>query len=173
MDSMQPQTNEEARALIERFFRAYYTASSSDNFDNALSRAVKCTAVSLETPTTPARATFVFNIPKTYGNNPNGTTVHGGAIAMFFDNTTSLVMLAVRKWWDGESGVTRTLSVTYFRPAQKGESVVIETEVVGYSKRNATIRGVLRRERDGAVLATCQHDKARQEGNQHFSMQKL
>ncbi|KAK5131858.1 hypothetical protein LTR08_000525 [Meristemomyces frigidus] len=169
----QPQTDEEARALMERFVRTYSTASHYDNFDNPLNRCVTCKSASLETETTPARATLVFDIPKLYGNNPAANSVHGGAIAMFFDNITSLPMLAVRKWWDGQSGVTRTLSVTYFRPAQMGERVVIEAEVVGYGRRNATIRGVMKREKDGVVLATCQHDKARGEGGEHFSVHKM
>ena len=173
MDLTQPQTDEEARALMERFVRGYYTASPRDNFDNALCRATVFTSASIETATTPARATFHLTIPEPYGNNPTGRTVHGGAIAMFFDNITSLLMFAVKKWWDGGSGVSRTLRVTYFRPALRGEAVVIEAEVVGYGKRNATIRGIMRRVKDGAVLATCQHDKARADGDQLFGVQKL
>lgn len=46
------------------------------------------------------------------------------------------------------------------RLIEQGDAVVMEGEVLQIGKRMATIRGVLRREKDGAVLAICQHDKA-------------
>lgn len=170
MADRKPQTNAKAQALMQTFIATYSKASPYNNFDNAFNRAVVVTSATLETATTPARATFTFTIPPLYGNNPSVKSVHGGAIAMFFDNITSLPMLAVRRWWDGFSGVTRNLSVSYFRPAYEGERVVVEAEVVQCGSRNATIRGVLKREADGVVLATCQHDKARPESKEHFKL---
>ncbi|KAK4540043.1 hypothetical protein LTR36_009859 [Oleoguttula mirabilis] len=178
MATPNPQTDEEARALMHRLIKTYSAASPRDNFDNAFNRAAACTAASLETATTAAKATVAFTIPPgLYGNNPASPTgassVHGGAIATFFDNSTSLPMLAVlpgKRWAGGFSGVTRNLSVTYFRPAHAGEAVVIEAEVVQCGKRNATISGVLRRVRDGVVLAMCRHDKVRLEGGEGFKL---
>lgn len=56
-------------------------------------------------------------------------------------------------------GVSRTLAVTYVRPAPSGGAVLIECEQVHAGKRLSSLRGVLRRARDGAVLATCEHGK--------------
>lgn len=58
------------------------------------------------------------------------------------------------------AGVTRTLSVTYLRPVPEGEKVLIESEVVHAGKRLCTIKGVMKRESDGAVLTICEHGKA-------------
>lgn len=165
-----PETDEEARVAMHHFIKSYSAVSPYGNFDNAFNRAVSCTSATLETDTTPAKATFAFTIPPLYGNNPTAKSVHGGAIATFFDNSTSLPMLAVRRWWGGYSGVTRNLSVTYFRPAHIGDQVLIEAEVVQCGKRNATIKGVLTRKQDGVVLAMCQHDKVRVEGPEFFKL---
>ncbi|CAK7234410.1 hypothetical protein SBRCBS47491_008939 [Sporothrix bragantina] len=56
-------------------------------------------------------------------------------------------------------GVSRTLAVTYVRPAPCLGEVLIECEQVHSGKRMASLRGVLRRRKDGAVLATCDHGK--------------
>jgi len=87
-------------------------------------------------------------------------------MAQWFDSTTSMPLLCVKNVWEETwSGVTRHLSVTYLRPPVQGEEIAIETEVIQCAKRTATVRGVMRRRRDGVVLATCQHDKARPEGS--------
>jgi len=57
------------------------------------------------------------------------------------------------------AGVTRTLSVTYIRPVPEGEKVLVESTVVHAGKRLCKIDGVMRRKRDGAVMATCEHGK--------------
>jgi len=57
------------------------------------------------------------------------------------------------------SGVSRTLTVTYIRPVPEGERVLVESEVVHAGKRLCSIKGVMKRERDGAVMATCEHGK--------------
>jgi hypothetical protein len=41
-----------------------------------------------------------------------------------------------------------------------GETVLIESEVVHAGKRLCALKGVMKRERDGAVLTTCEHGKA-------------
>ncbi|OAA68410.1 thioesterase family protein [Niveomyces insectorum RCEF 264] len=56
-------------------------------------------------------------------------------------------------------GVSRTLAVTYVRPAPSGTDVLIECEVVHAGRRLSSLRGILRRRSDGAVLATCEHGK--------------
>lgn len=55
--------------------------------------------------------------------------------------------------------MTRNLQLSYFRPVPVGEKVVIETEILSVGKRLATVRGVLKKESDGSLLATCVHDK--------------
>lgn len=57
------------------------------------------------------------------------------------------------------AGVSRTLNVTYIRPVAAGVKVLIECEVVHAGKRLCSLKGVMKRENDGAVMATCEHGK--------------
>lgn len=78
-----------------------------------------------------------------------------------FDIATSLAMQAIGKrdfWING--GVTRVLTVTYLRPAPEGEDVLLECDVVHMGKKLALVKGTLKRESDGAVISTCDHNKA-------------
>lgn len=56
-------------------------------------------------------------------------------------------------------GVSRTLNVTYMRPAKSGEEVLIECEIIQVGKNLATLRGVMRRKSDGQILSVCEHGK--------------
>ncbi|RDW79726.1 hypothetical protein BP6252_04364 [Coleophoma cylindrospora] len=107
---------------------------------------------------------------------PNGTTtlsftiqpehcnqlgnLHGGCAATVFDicTTTALVPISKPEFW-AFGGVSRTLNVTYLRPVAHGETVLIESEVVHAGKRLCTIKGVMKRKRDGAIMVTCEHGK--------------
>ncbi|KAK5677434.1 hypothetical protein LTS10_010006 [Elasticomyces elasticus] len=142
-----PRTNDEACDLITKFVRGYAAAMPQNNFDQAFYKACICTSATLETDSESAKAVFRLVIPPTYVNSPDpaSPTIHGGAIAHWFDSCTSMPLLCVKNIWDGSwSGVSRNLNVTYLRPPKE-----------------ATIRGVMIRESDGKLLATCQHDKAK------------
>ncbi|KAL1861672.1 hypothetical protein VTK73DRAFT_6980 [Phialemonium thermophilum] len=86
--------------------------------------------------------------------------MHGGCTATLFDFCTSSVLALVSRpgFW-AFLGVSRTLNVTYLRPAPCDETVVIECEIVQVGKKLCTLRGVMRRESDGTLLATCEHGK--------------
>ena len=154
------QSNEAVRYRMNSFIHNHANSMLPNNFDVAFWRALNTISVSIETDQSPAKAAFALTIPKTYGNNPTYGSVHGGAVATFFDSSTSLVMMAVRRGW-GHSGVTRTLVVTYVRPVMEGEKCVIEAEAVQVGRAVATIKGELKRENDGVVLAICQHEKVK------------
>jgi acyl-coenzyme A thioesterase PaaI-like protein len=49
--------------------------------------------------------------------------------------------------------------VTYLRPIPEGEKVLVECEVVHAGKRLCSLKGTMKRESDGAVLAICEHGK--------------
>jgi len=102
---------------------------------------------------------FAFKVDRFYCN-PSGN-LHGGAQSAIYDVCTSLALQSIGKrdfWING--GVTRTLSVTYLRPAPEGEDLLLECEIVSAGNKLALTRGVLKRERDGAIISTCDHDKA-------------
>lgn len=56
-------------------------------------------------------------------------------------------------------GVSRTLNVTYLRPIPCGSKILIECEIVNIGKKLCMLKGIMRRQEDNAVLATCEHGK--------------
>jgi len=131
------------------------------SFDNAFTNGGRYTAAVAESDTSNATSTCEITIHENYRNGPKVTTVHGGAIATFFDNVTSLTMLGGRnaESWNGATGVTRSLHVTYFLPAHVGDMIIIESEVLQMTRRLATIKGVMKRASDRKLLAMCVHEK--------------
>lgn len=107
---------------------------------------------------TTARATFRWPVQAEYLNPARG--LHGGLSAGMLDVVTGLTLWPIRKpgfWMTG--GTSRTLNMTYLRPAAEGEMLVCESEVVHAGQRLCLIQAVLKRERDGAVVSTCEHQK--------------
>lgn len=133
------------------------------NFDKPFRMSGSFTSVTQDSDTSNATSSYELAIPDTYRVGPVTKNVHGGAVAMFFDNATCVTLLACRnadEWaWSATTGVSRSLSVTYLNPAVVGESVVIESEVVQLTRRLATIKAVLRRKEGGELLAMCTHER--------------
>lgn len=85
---------------------------------------------------------------------------HGGQIASLFDFVTSMPLALINKpgfWF--YLGVSRTLNVTYLKPIPNGEEILVEAELVSIGRTLCSIRGTMRRESDGTLLATCEHGK--------------
>ncbi|KAB5572508.1 thioesterase superfamily protein [Coniochaeta sp. 2T2.1] len=104
------------------------------------------------------RLTFRFDVKHVHSNAIGN--MQGGCISTVFDYTTSLALGMMNRpgfWFF--LGVTRTLTVTVLRPVVVGEAVLVECEVVHAGRKLAHIKGTMRREGDGAVLAVCEHDK--------------
>lgn len=57
------------------------------------------------------------------------------------------------------SGWTRSLNVSYIRPAPMGATVVVTATVVRAGKHLATVRGVIVDKADGKVCSTAEHLK--------------
>ncbi|MCJ1325916.1 hypothetical protein MMC10_002579 [Thelotrema lepadinum] len=91
----------------------------------------------------------------------SGGNFHGGAIATLFDYVTSIaLMLPQKEGMFRLGGVSRGLNCVYLRPAPVGSEVLLRAEVEAVGKRMALVRGTMARASDGAVIATCTHDKA-------------
>ncbi|EGP92028.1 uncharacterized protein MYCGRDRAFT_18903, partial [Zymoseptoria tritici IPO323] len=103
-------------------------------------------------------AVFTALVPPEYGNHRQ--SAHGGAIATLFDSLTgcTLALISEPGYWDGRE-VTRNLQINYFRPVPVSEKIRIECEIVNAGKRLATVRGLMKRDSDGTLLASCLHDK--------------
>lgn len=102
--------------------------------------------------------TFAFTVLPHHCNRLGN--LHGGCTATLFDwcTSVSLALVSAPGFWTF-LGVTRTLNVTYLRPAPAGTEVEIRCEVVQAGKRLATLRGVITRKDNGAVVAVCEHGK--------------
>lgn len=82
----------------------------------------------VKTSNTTARVTYRFPVERNH-LNPAGT-LQGGMAAAMFDVGTSIMLHLIRRkdfWW--YLGTTRTLNVTYLRPAAEGEVLLMECEV--------------------------------------------
>ncbi|EFY92734.1 hypothetical protein J3458_001878 [Metarhizium acridum] len=103
--------------------------------------------------------TFTFTCLEDHCNRLGN--LHGGAAATLFDLCTTIPLVLISKpgFWQF-LGVTRNLNVTYFRPVPAGEEVIIECEALQVGKRLATLKGVMKRKRDGAIVSIAEHLKA-------------
>ena len=157
-------TDERARKRVESLVTAYNKAMPATNFDLPFTKTIQVVSAKADVPpNATATATFTGTIPIEYVNNHGpGREIHGGAVAMFFDNTTSCALLACSRYWG--QGVTRSMNVQYFAAPRAGDRIVIEAEVLHIGKAVATIQGVLRRASDDVVLAMCVHEKLNSAG---------
>lgn len=87
-------------------------------------------------------------------------TLHGGAIAQLIDICTTIALAPIARsgFWEF-AGVSRTLSVTYLRPAPAGMEVRIVAEVVQAGKRVCSLSARVVDGKMGAWLATGEHCK--------------
>jgi acyl-coenzyme A thioesterase PaaI-like protein len=96
-------------------------------------------------------------------------TLHGGCTATLFDVCTTLPLALIMRPGVWEMlGVSRTLSISYLSPANVGDGVLIECEILQVGKRLATIRGVMKKVKDGAIVATCEHGKYNANPSSHI-----
>nr|POE85487.1 isoform 2 of acyl-coenzyme a thioesterase 13 [Quercus suber] len=125
---------------------------------NFLENQCKLRSVEVPSPKT-AKAVFAFKVDRSLCNASGN--LHGGAQATIFDVCTSLAAQAIGRtgFWLN-AGVSRVLTVNYLRPAPEGEDLLLECEVVQLGKTLALLKGTLRREHDGAIVSTCDHNKA-------------
>ncbi|GJN66745.1 thioesterase superfamily protein [Purpureocillium lilacinum] len=102
--------------------------------------------------------TFTYTVQPDHCNRL--LSLHGGAAATLFDFCTTMPLSLVNRpgFWQ-YLGVTRNLNVTYMRPARAGDEVLIETHIVQVGKKLATLRGEMRRKKDGQLLCICEHLK--------------
>ncbi|KAK5120230.1 hypothetical protein LTR85_006436 [Meristemomyces frigidus] len=102
-----------------------------------------------------ARIVYRFPVKNEY-LNPSG----GFHAATFLDVGTSfLIHLVSRPGFWPSGGTSRTLNVTYLRPAKEGDVLRMECDIVHMGKRLCLLKGAILREKDGAVVSVCEHNK--------------
>lgn len=110
---------------------------------------------------TPEKTAAVFSIR--FGKQLTNRlgSLHGGAVALIYDMCTSMCAapLAREGFWQF-GGVSRTLSVTYLRPATPEMDIAVECEVLQMGRRLTVIKGQMRDRSTGSVLSIAEHHKA-------------
>jgi uncharacterized protein (TIGR00369 family) len=87
-------------------------------------------------------------------------TLHGGAACTLLDMlTTACLMLTARPGFLDMGSVSRTMTMTYLRPVQEGQTVRIECRPVSVGVRYANVYGEIK-SLDGKIAVSCVHDKA-------------
>ncbi|RPB21722.1 Thioesterase/thiol ester dehydrase-isomerase [Terfezia boudieri ATCC MYA-4762] len=86
--------------------------------------------------------------------------LHGGATALIVDVTTTLALAPIARpgFWQ-YAGVSRTLSVTYLRPAPMGRRVRVVAEVVQAGRTICTLKARVEDEETGRLLSVAEHGK--------------
>lgn len=82
--------------------------------------------------------------------NPNGT-LHGGAIATLVDHAGTMAIASAD--FEGRTGVTTDLNVTYLAPGPDGSTVIAEAQVLKVGKTLAFVAVDVRRKSDGVLIA--------------------
>lgn len=87
-------------------------------------------------------------------------TLHGGAACTLLDMlTTGCLMMQARPGFLELGTVSRTMTMTYLRPVQEGQTVRVACRPISVGKKYANVYGEIQ-SLDGKVCVTCTHDKA-------------
>ena len=99
----------------------------------------------------PAADTAVFRyIVQPWEANRVGG-LHGGIMASMLDHACGLTASA----WLGHWAPTMSISIDYIRPAEIGDRLLAVATVVSFGRHLIRVRGELRREQTGKVVAAC------------------
>lgn len=120
---------------------------------------------------------IVWRFPVEYEYCNPADLLHGAAQCLAYDTAMAYLPfpLAKRGFWE-EMGFTRNFSINFLRTAKLGEWVRMEMEVslgslrlpvkvltlsliVQIGKTMCLLQGVMKRERDGATISTCEQNK--------------
>ncbi|ORY76304.1 HotDog domain-containing protein [Protomyces lactucae-debilis] len=125
----------------------------TDTFDQAILKSTEVVSAGLD------KTVFRVKVLPEQCNSLG--SMHGGALATAIDLLTSCAIMAMPREgaWESGAGVSRTLSVTYLRPAACDSYVLFTCKVVSLGKRSACITCDVTSETTGKVLAIGTHDK--------------
>ncbi len=78
---------------------------------------------------------------------PEGV-VHGGILVLLLDEVAAWTTIAQL----GRLGMTRTMSIQYFKPARTNTEIVVESQIISHDDKNAVQRSTVR-SADGDLVA--------------------
>ncbi|KAK3657298.1 hypothetical protein LTR56_002438 [Elasticomyces elasticus] len=154
--------NEEAMEVVRKQIKRLQPAPES--FMHAWSQCFELVEAQ-KLSDTRGRIVVRFPVLKEYLNVAG--TLHGGAQSAIHDQCAGMAKSLIERpgFWDSAGGSTRSLDVTFVGWAKESEMLREEIEaspsrleVAHVGKRLGLVRGMLTRERDGAVISVCQAD---------------
>lgn len=142
-------------SLRDRVLALVDAIANDPNYSGPDTLATKAGNITL-TDVSPGRTSYRMTIARPLCNKSGN--LHGGMAATILDNLTSTALLTLAKpgFLDG-GHVSRTITMSYLRPAPMGSEVEIECEVVAAGKNTANLRGEIKV--GGKTAVTCVHDK--------------
>ncbi|KAK2881771.1 hypothetical protein FQN49_000438 [Arthroderma sp. PD_2] len=105
----------------------------------------------------PARVTYIATVASDMCNGLGN--LHGGCATTLVDVATSTLLLGTGGYFS-MGGVSRSLNMTFLRPAPEGTEISINCELIHAGKRLALLKADIRRTDTGQVLVLGDHDKA-------------
>ena len=155
MASSSSSSDDAAQAAITRYISALSSTTDVDYTHTLLT-----TDLSLLSARAQPRPACSFGFTVTTALCNKLSNLHGGAAATIFDLVTSLALVPVAKvgWWR-YLGVSRSLNVTYLRPAPCGTEMLVEATVLAIGRRLCTCLAFFSRLTPG--LTTFRHHTGR------------
>ncbi|CAK1354133.1 unnamed protein product [Cercospora beticola] len=148
------------REEIEEGIRTMVESSDEDRDNNFLIPWLKKLEIVEAELTSKSTSRIVYRFPvlREYLNPTR--TFHGGAISAIFDVCTTWTLFPISDYgfWS-TMGTTRSLHCVYVKPAFENDVVTVECQIVHAGKRLCLLTGIMKREKDGSVVATCEHNK--------------
>ncbi|KAF3482928.1 thioesterase [Arthroderma uncinatum] len=105
----------------------------------------------------PARVTYIATVASEMCNGLGN--LHGGCATTLVDVATTTLLLGMGGHFS-MGGVSRSLNMTFLRPAPEGTEISINCELVQAGKRLALLKADIRRTDTNQVLVLGDHDKA-------------
>lgn len=101
----------------------------------------------------------------------NNDDLHGGCATTYIDGLTTVLLATISQpGFYSQFGVSRNLSITFFRPIRRGTDVRLVCTVVNAGKKLAALRAELYRADTGELCVMGENDKV---NTDPISVQKL
>ncbi|KAF9890497.1 hypothetical protein FE257_005902 [Aspergillus nanangensis] len=143
---------------IEAYLNTYRALPRYESFDEQ----VMSEHLQLVVATSEPAATATFQMRVTHNLCSRMGNMHGGCVSLIFDMCTTMCGASIARpdfWRFG--GLSRNLTVNFFRPTKKDTLIEIHCEVIQIGSRLCTIRGEMRDVETKKLLSTAEHTKAR------------
>ncbi|RJE25564.1 thioesterase [Aspergillus sclerotialis] len=155
-ESMKVAVEEEFQRNLAHYFTLYCNFTQEKCWDPDF----RLCQLRIESATVgpPPKVTFRFTtVPEMCNNNGD---IHGGCATTYIDALTTVLLATMSQpGFYSQFGVSRNLSITFFKPIHRGTDVRLVCTVVNAGKRLAALRAELYRVDTGELCVMGKNDK--------------